>query len=341
MNYSSFLKEISDGDLSSPYLFIGEEEYLMRHSILLLKKKYIDEGFETLNYISLEGKDSDLDDLINACETLPFMNEKKLVILKNVMEFIERIDYREDELYKYIDNLGDYLILVFIDGENKIKKNRKIYKFFKKRDSFVEFSQLKARDLNNWINSILNKHNKNINPVDREYFIQESSYNSRNIDVNLYDLENQLLQIIDHGKDELIHRDSIDKVLIRSIDTNIFQLLDAINTFNGDRALYIFNQMYKNNEPILKILFMITRQIRLILGYKLYREKGYGNKSIQEKLGIKAFEYRKISGIANRFDIITLKKIMEELLEADIKIKSTSLDDKLIMEILIVNLSIK
>lgn len=341
MNYNSFLKQVSQDQISSSYLFIGEEEYLMKNSIDLLKEKYIDEGFETLNYIVLQGKDADMDSLINACETLPFMNEKKIVVLKDVKIFIDNINHIEEELYKYMDNLADYLILILMDDENLIKKNRKIYKYFKKTDSYVEFSKLRGRDLNNWVDSILKKHNKKISSADVAYFFQESSYNSRNVDINLYDLENQLLQIIDHGKEELINRESIDKVLIRSIDTNIFELLDALNNFDSDKSLYIFNQMYKDNEPVLKILFMIIRQIRMILGYKLYKEKGYGDKSIQDKLGIKSFEYRKIAGISNRFSVEYLKDTMEELLDADRKIKSTFLEDKLIMEMLIVNLSIK
>lgn len=176
---------------------------------------------------------------------------------------------------------------------------------------------------------------------DIEYFIFESSYNSRNTDVNLYDLENQLLKIMDYKKDETISRETIDQILIRSIDTNIFELLDAINNFDSGKSLYIFNQMYIDDEPVLKILFMIIRQIRLILGFKLYREKSYSDKSIQEKLGIKSYEYRKISGIASRFTVGGLRETMEDLLDADRKIKSTAIDDKLIMEMLLVNLSLK
>ena len=342
MNYNNFLKQISNGQLQRVYLFIGEEEYLMKDAIARLKEKYIDKNFETLNYISLNGKETDIDSLVNACETLPFMNEKKLVILEDINIFIENMeDKRMDELYKYIENLGDFLILILADNENSLKKNRKIYKIFKNNDSYVDFSHLAGRDLNNWINSILKTHNRKISPSNMEYFISESSYNSRNIDINLYDMENQILQIIDHKKEETIVRESIDEVLIRSIDTNIFELLDAINSFDSGKSLYIFNQMYMDNEPVLKILFMIIRQVRLILGIKLYREKSYGDKDIQEKLGIKPYEYRKISGLVSRFTISGLKTTLEDLLDADRKIKSTSIDDKLIMEILLVNLTTK
>lgn len=342
MNYSNFLKDISKDNLESLYLFIGEEEYLMKHALGILKEKYIEESFETLNYIVLEGKDTDIDSLIDPCETLPFMNEKKLVVLKNVSKFIENVDKsREDELYKYMESLGDFLILIFMDSDNSLKKNRKFYKFFKKREKVVEFSSLKGRDLHNWVNSILKNHGKKMNQRDIDYFIHESSYNSRNTDLNLYDLENQLLKIVDHKKDENISKDTIDEVLVKTVDTNIFQLLDAIDSFDSHKSLHILNQMYMDNEPIPRILFMIIRHIRLILGYKLYKQKGYNDKSIYDKLGIKFYEGRKIAAIEGRFSLNLLNNLMEELLEADKKIKSTSIDDKLVVEMFLVHLNTK
>lgn len=342
MNYNNFLRDIGKDEISSPYIFIGEEEYLMKHAINILKEKYIDKSFETLNYIVLEGKDTDVDSLIDPCETLPFMNEKKLVVLKDVNKFIENIDKnREDELYKYMDSLGDFLILVFMDSDNSLKKNRKFYKFFKKREQFVEFSKLRGRDLNNWINSILQDHQKQMSGRDIDYFIYESSYNSRNVDLNLYDMENQLLKIIAHKKEETISRQTVDEVLVKSVDTNIFELLDAIDNFNTEKSIYILNQMYIDNEPIPKILFMIIRHIRLILGYKLYRQKGYSDKNIQDKLGIKSFEGKKISAVLNRFSVDFLKELIEDLLEADRKIKSTSIDDKLVIEMFLAKIKLK
>ena len=151
MNYNNFLKEISSGQVQSSYLFMGDEEYLMKQAIGRLKDKYIDKNFETLNYIVLNGKKEDIDSLINACETLPFMNPKKLVVVEDINSFLDNIEDRKmDELYSYIDRLGDFLILILLDNENSLKKSRKLYKIYKAKDNFVEFSKLGGRDLNNW-----------------------------------------------------------------------------------------------------------------------------------------------------------------------------------------------
>lgn len=339
MIYNEFLNNIKEDNILSSYLFIGAEEYMMNIALSNLKSTYIEESFEALNYSRLEGKDTFLEDLINACETLPFMSSKKIVVLKDVAAFLENCngDF-EKKFYNYIDNLGEYLILILVDNTSTIKKNSKIYKYFNKNNRAVEFAKLLNNDLIRWTNSILRKNNKAMSTSDINYFIDHSSYKSRNISVNLYDIENELLKIINFSNKQQITKEDIDKVLRKSIDTNIFELLNAINKSDADGAIRIFNEMYFTNEPIPRIFYMITRQIRLLLGYKLYKSKGYDERNIQTKIGVKDYEFNKIRVQSSNFKAKQLEEIMEYLLQMDLKLKTVSNQSKLEMEILIVKL---
>lgn len=339
MIYNEFLKRIKEDNLEPSYLFIGVEEYIMSIATNTLKDKYIEESFEELNYTKLEGKDTILEDLVNACETLPFMSKKKIVIIKDISAFMENInDNLEKDFYDYIDSLEDFLILILLDNTSSIKKNMKIYKLFNKKNRAVEFTKLLNNDLIDWTNSILNKHNKKMRVAEINYFIDQTSYRSKNINLNLYDIENELIKIINYSKNQQITKDDIDNVLINPLDTNIFELLNAINRHDTEAAIFVFNEMYLSNEPIPKIFYMITRQIRLLLSYKLYKNKGYDDRKIQEKIGISSFEFNKIRTQSFYFEISQLEKIMDYLLQMDLKIKTVSSDYKLEMEILIVKL---
>lgn len=342
MIYNEFMNIIKKNMIESSYLFLGNEEYMMNIALESLKSQYIEESFEALNYSRLEGKDTDLEDLINACETLPFMSSKKIVILKDVAAFLENGNGDFDKkFYKYLDELGDYLILILLDNTSSIKKNSKIYKYFNKNNRAIEFGKLINKDLVNWANSILIKNKKKMSTADINYFIENSSYNSRNISVNLYDIENEFLKVVNFSTSEKITKEDIDKVLIKSIDTNIFELLNAINRPDAEEAINIFNDMYLSNEPIPRIFYMITRQIRLLLGYKLYKAKGYDERQIQEKIGIKDYEFKKIRTQSSSFKTEQLEKIMEYLLQMDLKLKTVSNQDKLEMEMLLVKLCIR
>ena len=265
------------------------------------------------------------------------MSSKKIVILKDISGLLEKESKEsEEELYKYLDDLGSYLILIIIGTD--LKKTSKMYKFFNKSNNVVEFVNLKGKDLNSWIEQILKKNNKSMNFSNLNFFTQQTTYSSRNSELTLYDLENELLKLVNYTQEYEITKEDINKVLIKSIDTNIFDLLSAINRGDSHNALVIFNDMYMQNEPIQKILVMITRQIRLMLGYKLYRNKGYGEGETQDKLGIKSFEYSKVSSQSRAFTIIQLQETLDKILILDKQLKTISVDEKILMEMLIIEI---
>ena len=342
MEYKDFLTIINRDKIEATYLFIGEEEYLMNECIATLKKKYIEESFETLNYTVLEGKVATFNDLVNTCETLPVMSSKKIVLLNDITIFFDREEKSIDkELLNYLDNLGNYLCLILLDNFNELKKNTKIYKYYNKNNKVVEFNKLKGKVLIEWINKIAKLHNANISYSNANYFVQQSSYLSRNIHSNLYDLENELIKVISFSQNFEVTKDDLDLVTIKSLDSNIFDLLSAINRGDIDSSLKIFNDIYLSNEPIPKILFMISRQIRLMLGYNIYKNKGYTDGEIIDKLHIKSYEYNKISSKAKFFKIKELEDNLNLILEVDKKLKTSTADERTELEILIVKLTKK
>lgn len=340
MNYKELINDINNNKLNTVYLFTGIEKYLIDKTIDMLREKYIDKSFETLNYVVLDGKDIDFDNILDACETLPFMAEKKLVIIKNINEVMENKGTDFDKrLGEYISKLDHYLTLIIIDKSNSLNKTSNIYKAVKKLGGVVEFNKLKGRDLNAWVEKKFKEYNKNISYGNISYFIQSSSYSTYNSLNTLYDLENEILKIVNYTQEKEISKEDIDLVLSRTLDTNIFNLLSYLNRRDSEAALRTFNELYISNEPVQRILAMIIRQIRLILSYKLYRERGDTEGSIQKKLQIKDYEFKRISKESSSFSKEYLLQALELILRLDIKQKTSSQDEKLALEMLIIQLS--
>ena len=349
MNYKDFIKVLKSKELKSVYLFYGEEEYLIDHSLKLVKDIFIDKAFEPLNYIELEGKDLEFDTIMNACETLPFMSEKKIVVIKDLPLFKSKKEEGEaktkaskDPLINYIETLEDYIILVFVEKTKSIRKSNALYKRIDKFGDIVEFTKLKGSDLDKWIADSFKKHNKTINKSNINYFIEYSSYFDKNRERTLYDLENEIVKIANYSPDYgEITKNEIELLMTKPLEMNVFNLLNKISQKNGEEALKLFNEMYISGEPILFILHMIVRQLRNMLKYKVLKEKGYSSGDNFKKMGLSQYEYKKISNQSNNFTIIQLEKALEYSLDADRKIKSSSIENRLIMEMLIANLCYK
>lgn len=266
------------------------------------------------------------------------MSPKRIVLLKDVSQFVEK-ETSKSEIYDYLDNLGNHLCLIFVDNTNELKKTTKLYKYYSNKKCVVEFNKLKGKELSGWIEGLLKKHNISMSFSNINYFIQHGSYLSKNVNSTLYDLENELTKVISYSKNSEITKEDIDFVMVKTLDNNIFDLLAAINKGDVDASLSIFNEIYLSNEPIPKILFMISRQIRLMLGNNIYKQKGYIDGDICDKLQIKPYEFSKISSQARAYSIKDLERYLNLILTVDKKFKTSSGNERIEMEILLVKLS--
>lgn len=340
LEYIEFIKALGNSSLKGAYLFVGLEDYLKFDTIDRIKSKYIDPSFESLNYMEIKGKDKFFKDIENSCETLPFMSDKKLVVVEDINEMISTDSGLSKALSDYIGKIGDQSILILVDKKSKLLKTTSIYKTMKKSSRIVEFNRLRSKDLDNWVKERFSYYGASISPRNLQYFLSQSGYGGYDSNKNLYELENEIKKLANYKKGDL-SQDDIDQILVANLDTNIFNLLNSINNGDTSSALRIFKDMKESEEPIPRILFMIIRQLRLIFAYKVYKSQGYPQGEIQRKLKIKTYELKKISAYERSYSMETLKYFLNYLLEMDIKQKTSYQDPALEMEILIVGLSNK
>ncbi len=338
MNYDEFRSSISKGNVNPVYVFTGEETYILDMAVEYLIQVFITTDQKTLNLSNIEGKTSGLDDLKASCETLPFMSQRRVTLLRTPEALIDK-ESDSDNLLNYIKSLGDHQVLLINDRNVKIKKNTKLYRHLNKTGSAVVFDKLKGKDLTDWVRGRLSGREKDMSYTDMNYFIQQCSYSSRNISTTLYDLDNEIKKLSDYTSGKTIDRNTLDSVLIKPLDKNIFDFLGAVGSNDSDRAMEVFNDIYLMNEPIPRILYMISRQFRLLLGYVVYKEKGYASGEIQEKLRIKPYEFGKIAAQGNQMNQKRLRGILEDILQTDKNLKTLSSDQRLEMEILIIKLT--
>ena len=341
MSYNELLKDIKENELKKVYLCCGNETYLRDWAISEIKKKYIDKSFKTLNLVQLEGKDVKADDIIGACETLPFMSDIKIVIVAD-SPFVSSSKggnvKEEEKLINYIKNVNETTCLIFlVDGE-KVDKRKKIIKRIKSNGAIIEFTRIKDEKLNKWIDKKFKENNKKISIRNINYFIDNIGYDEMNSNKTLYDLENEVNKICNYVGDKTeIVREDIDSIVTKSLQNNIFELVDAMGRKNVRKALTIFNEMILLNQPVQLIFHMIVRQLRLLLMVKLLQQKGYTLAIIAQKLKLRNFVARKLIEQNKNFTEKRLESELKRCLKIDEDVKRGKIDSKLAIEILIAN----
>lgn len=306
----------------------------MENAVGYLLNKYV-KGSEAFNYTKFKGSEVKPQDIISACETYPVMNDKKLVLVRDVCDFLANYELK-DSFYEFLDKLSDFVILIFWDTGD-IKKTTKFYKYFKKNNRDIDFGKLSPVDANRFVKSYFLRKGKKINDREAALFIKESGYTSKNEDLVLLDLISEMDKIAAAAKSNHISESDIRSLITENIDTNIFAFLDAMMQRNSERALVEFHNLVKLGEEYPVIFYMIIRQVKNLLSYKILSEKNISQAEMMNKMGLSKFEFeRKIRVYERNFSKKFLTEFYDELIKADEFFKTSSVDEIIIFETLII-----
>ena len=332
MNYKEFMTELFSKKSKGIYLIDSKEEYL-KETIIDQAKDLI--SFLDFNYIEIKGKKS-LEDIKTAMDTYPIMEDKKVVIWRNIDLSKNNIkDYEEicNLIIDDIENLADFLTFIIISDESAFKG--KFYKAIKKNGNIVEIDRLNNNELVSFIGKRFVKNNKKIKKSYINEIIDRFSYLNKNSQIDLYEVVNTVDKIIANSdKSEVLLEDVHDQ-LDQVLDLNIFNLTDALSKRDTKTAMNTYLFMAKDIDEIFKIFYMLVRHIRNLIGIKILSKDSYNDSFMQKSLGISNFELRKDKSFIGNFTLDELFDLQDFLYTCDLKQKSEDFDMNLNMLIFI------
>lgn len=336
MSYN-LIKNITDKNkVENCLLLYGNEEYYIDYSVKYIKKQYINSDYEDMNYMEFD-KMSNLNDYFEFSNTFPFMSEKKLCVLKEA-DFLTStgsLDKKEEE--KLLKNIDDNFscITIFVIKDGKPDSRKKIVKKLKDIKSVFEFIRLKEDELTKYITDEFKKSNYNISIKDANYMANNCGYLEYESTVSLYHVNNEIHKIMSHNKDKKnITTDDLDLLLIKSVESNIFKLVDYICENNKKKSFEILDEMLLNNIAEQFIIHMITRQYRMLYHYVVLQKKGYSYNDIINKMKIKNFVASKLAKQSKNLNKETIEYYMRRFLEIDKKIKIGEIDSRVGLELI-------
>ncbi|MCL6574414.1 MAG: DNA polymerase III subunit delta, partial [Bacillus sp. (in: Bacteria)] len=130
----------------------------------------------------------------------------------------------------------------------------------------------------------------------------------------------------------------VEKLVARTLEQNIFTLIEKVVQRKLDEALRIYYDLIKQNEEPIKILALLAGQFRLIYQGKELSSRGYGKQQIAGLLKTHPFRVQLALGHAHKFTNEELAKIMDQLAEADYQMKTGGMNKSLLIEMFLFHL---
>jgi DNA polymerase III subunit delta len=127
----------------------------------------------------------------------------------------------------------------------------------------------------------------------------------------------------------------VEQVVAASRETSIFELVDAVMEGRLTQANRLLAQFWRSGASGSYVLFMLTRQLRLLVRAKDMLAEGRPEGFIQAKLGLAEFALRKTLDQASRYQFPRLRDFYHRLLDTDLAIKSGRYDEELALSVLV------
>ena len=322
-------KQWKNGEFGRCYLLFGAETYLLKDYETALEKALLPEGTEMMNHDIFEEKRATAAAIMDAAETFPFLNEKRLVTVKN-SEFFQKGGRKEEgeKLKEFLADIPESTCLLFI--EEKVEKTSALYKAVVKHGQAVEFKKLTEKDLGAWIKKLCKDNQKQMSESVLGLFLQT-------VDRDMENMEGELLKLIAYkGEESEIKAEDIRAVCTVSLEARVFDLVKAVAEKRPEKAVQIYRTLLSMKESPYMVLSLITRQFRFILETKLLSESGMTNETIAAKLEIRDFAVKEYLRQSKRFSARVWKDAMKDCLETDLNIKSGKAAEETAVELLIV-----
>ena len=320
----SLNEDLKTGNFKQIYLLYGEEAYLKKQYKERFIKAMLPEG-DTMNYAYCDGKNTDIKEVIDLAETLPFFSERRLIVFENTGFFKNS----GADMADYISGgIPDTTYFIFIESE--VDKRSKLYKAVKAKGHIAELGVQDENTLRRWVQSLVKKEHKTMEPSDIAYFLNKVGTDMENI---LREMEKLVCYAMDR---DTLTREDVDAVCVTQITSHIFEMVNAVADKNQRKALDLYYELLALKEPPMRILFLLTREYRLLFHVKALLNQGYGKKEIASKAGLHPFAAGRYMEQAKRFHSKELRETMEEGADMEQRVKTGLLTDHLAVELFLV-----
>ena len=322
----SLNEDIKTGQFKNVYLLYGEEAYLKKQYKDRLSKAMLPEG-DTMNYAYFEGKGIQIPVIIDLAETMPFFAERRLIVIENSGFFKSAAP----ELADYIKGIPETAYFIFVESE--IDKRGKLYKAVKDKGRIVEMARQDEKTLFVWILGAVKREHKQIKESTVRYLISKTGTDMENLEK---ELEKLFCYTLD--KPEITAED-VEEICTSQITNKIFDMAEAVAAKRQKKALEYYYDLLALKEPPMRILYLLTRQFKLLLEVQELVKKGYGKKQIAEAAGLHPFAAGKYMEQCRSFSKKELRVILEDAADMEECVKTGRLGDVMSVELFIVKYS--
>jgi len=294
--------------MNNIFLIVTNDKITLDNKIAEILKKNKDA--EIVHYDLLEVP---IERLVEDLDTYNFLAGTKIIIGHNA-SFLSSdktkssVEHNLERLEKYIDNPSQENILILVC--DNIDKRKKLTSTLCKKATVIE-------EITNIHNLIKNKLEDYQMSSSTEKLLLE--YCGNDFERVFNELEKLKLYKLDEKE---ITSNDIEDIVMKSMDDNIFHLVDSILTGNKKYAFELYQDFLLHGEQIVNIIRILANKIRLIYQVKVLLNDGNSDQTISKLLKVHEYPVKLAREASYKYSESNLLEKLEKLAKLDLEIKS-------------------
>jgi DNA polymerase III subunit delta len=306
------------------YILYGEDDFSLREALTEIKEGLGDKELLSTNTTILQGQNLTLQQLIITCDTLPFLAPSRLIIVEGLLSRFETQDKerrapkpRDSEwqsFKEYLNRMPGSTVLILADGA--LKRNNPMLADVAMLAKVREFKSLRGVQLRNWMEARAKSLGCSMSPPALQLL-------SVLVGGNLGLLSIEIDKLCLYAQGRLVEDNDVKALVAYAQETSVFNMVDAILERNASKATRLLHQLEDEGAAPAYLLFMITRQIRMVIQAKDMLQQKQASADLGHTLGIASdYVLQKVREQARAPSMEQLKVVYRKLLDTDISIKT-------------------
>jgi len=330
------------------YLFHGEDDLSRREAVKALVPA---PGSDDYAAVSIFEGSTDVQAVIEACNTLPFLASRRCVLLRNFIaansrrgkgqagdEQPEDSDEPESKrkpmqlLRDYLPNMPDSTVLV-LEERGKAPANSVLYKYAKQHGEEREFRPLQGSELMSWIRKQFDDRQTAVQPAAVQMLM---AY----VGSDLLQLQQEIDKLCAYAGAAQVQQQDVAEMVSSAEETKVWDMIDAAAAGRPQAALAQLRRLLADTaNPPLRTLGAITNRFRALIMVKDLADQRLPDVAIAKRTGLQDWSVRSTRPLLRQFSKDQLRLVYERLLDTDMTLKRSPLDDKLTLELLVLDIA--
>jgi DNA polymerase-3 subunit delta len=330
---ASLYDDLKRGDFHPIYVLTGDEEFEKRGALNAIRSAILGGKPDVLNESKLLWKETDPDEIVTLCQTLPMMSPRRLVLVQDV-DSVSADQSRV--LATYLENPAPTTTLVLAGAS--IDQRLKMVTIAKKIGTVLSFRSPYANKIPSWIERHVRSRGARIEGAASDLL---STVIGTDLVALADAIERLLLYIGEESPTPMITVDAVENCIARTKVHSIFELTDALGRKQAAEALQIVAAMMESKEAPIRIVAMIARHFRRLWEAQQRLENGESPDQIGQQLRVHSFFLRDFLRQAQLFTPTGYETLFHRLFETDRSLKSSRAAAELHIQQLILEICTK